>query len=174
MTRYYTSTLSLRVPVIRSPPGSQLERNRANWRIILASFMPDSDAQHRRNRRPTLGLSDSIGVCDAIPGLRSPHVVPAPPPSQAVALTPTPALSISTETETGCYRWVFFGPSFLERVMTANEARHRHSATDYVQLLGTRLQFGRGFVPHPRSPIRRESGVIPIPGSNRGFRTLPL
>ena len=39
------------VRVIRSPPGSQLERNRAFWRMIPASFMQVSDAQlHRRNR----------------------------------------------------------------------------------------------------------------------------
>jgi hypothetical protein len=32
-----------RVRVIRSPPGSQLERNRVFWRMISASFMQASD-----------------------------------------------------------------------------------------------------------------------------------
>ena len=38
------------VSVIRSPPGSQLQRDRAFLRMSLASFMQDADAHHRRRR----------------------------------------------------------------------------------------------------------------------------
>jgi hypothetical protein len=46
---------------IRSPPGSQLERNRAFWRMISASFMQVSDAPHphRRNRRRSASVTRS-------------------------------------------------------------------------------------------------------------------
>jgi hypothetical protein len=44
----------------RSPPGSQLERNRAFWRMISASFMQVSDAHlHRRNRRRSASVTRS-------------------------------------------------------------------------------------------------------------------
>ncbi len=48
--------------MIRSPPGSQLrvERNRAFWRMIPASFMQVSDAHpHRRNRRRSASVTRS-------------------------------------------------------------------------------------------------------------------
>ena len=42
------------------PPGSQLERNRAFWRMISASFMQVSDAHfHRRNRRRSASVTRS-------------------------------------------------------------------------------------------------------------------
>ena len=48
------------VRVIRSPPGSQLERNRAFWHMIPASFMQVSDAHlHRRNRRRSASVTRS-------------------------------------------------------------------------------------------------------------------
>ena len=48
MTPLTTAAAATRV--IRSPPGSQLERNRAFLRMSLASFMQDADAHHRRRR----------------------------------------------------------------------------------------------------------------------------
>ena len=55
MTPLTTAAAATRtVRVIRSPPGSQLERNRAFWRMISVSFMQVSDAHlHRRNRHTT-------------------------------------------------------------------------------------------------------------------------
>ena len=48
------------VRVIRSPPGSQLERNRAFWHMISASFMQVSDAHlYRQNRRRSASVTRS-------------------------------------------------------------------------------------------------------------------
>jgi hypothetical protein len=65
MTPLTTAAAATRtVRVIRSPPGSQLERNRAFWRMISASFMQVSDAHlHRRNRRRSAPVCDAI-FCD--------------------------------------------------------------------------------------------------------------
>jgi hypothetical protein len=58
MTPLTTAAAATRV--IRSPPGSQLERNRAFWRMISASFMQVSDAHlHRRNRRRSASVARS-------------------------------------------------------------------------------------------------------------------
>ena len=58
MTPLTTAAAATRV--IRSPPGSQLERNRAFWRMISASFMQVSDAHlHRRNRRRSASVTRS-------------------------------------------------------------------------------------------------------------------
>ncbi len=58
MTPLTTAAAATRV--IRSPPGSQLERNRAFWRMISASFMLVSDAHlHRRNRRRSASVARS-------------------------------------------------------------------------------------------------------------------
>ena len=65
MTPLTTAAAATRtVRVIRSPPGSQLERNRAFWRMISsvtsASFMQVSDAHlHRRNRRRSASVTRS-------------------------------------------------------------------------------------------------------------------
>ena len=51
MTSLTTAAPATRtVSVIRSPPGSQLQRDRAFLRMSLASFMQDADAHHRRRR----------------------------------------------------------------------------------------------------------------------------
>jgi hypothetical protein len=61
------ATRRVRVPVIRSPPGSQLERNRAFWRMISASFMQDSDANHhRRNGRRSASVTRSPATSSGV------------------------------------------------------------------------------------------------------------
>ena len=59
MTPLTTAAAATRV--IRSPPGSQLERNRAFWRMISASVMQLSDAHHdhRRNIRRSASVTRS-------------------------------------------------------------------------------------------------------------------
>ena len=52
MTPLTTARAAAATRVIRSPPGSQLERNRAFWRMISASVMQLSDAHHHRRNRP--------------------------------------------------------------------------------------------------------------------------
>ncbi len=55
----------VQIPIARGPPsrplpGSQLERNRAFWRMISASFMQVSDAHlHCRNRRRSASVTRS-------------------------------------------------------------------------------------------------------------------
>ena len=61
MTPLTTAAAATRtVRVIRSPPGSQLERNRAFWHMISASFMQVSDGQlYRQNRRRLASVTRS-------------------------------------------------------------------------------------------------------------------
>jgi hypothetical protein len=113
------------------PSGSQLERNRAFWRMISASFMQVSDAHlHRRNGRPVvarfLGLSDTLALPAppatfkvSLAGLRTPgplstkrrsvvqvsagEVEPTPPVSRAHDLSTGPKQLQKTSVLSGSY-----------------------------------------------------------------------
>jgi hypothetical protein len=143
----------------RVPPlaGSQLQRDRAFLRMGLASFtgMQDAGAHHRRKRirspsvtrfpatlpRASGGSSASSSGQDAGRSMVQPQRA-APPAEPALQIMPPVT------------------------VMTSNRARHEHTGSVKVRLLGTRLQSG-GTVPDlsgdglpgpSPSPICPESG----------------
>jgi hypothetical protein len=157
------------VRVIRSPPGSQLERNRAFLRMISASFMQVSDAHpHRRNRRRSASVTRSS----------------ATPPRRA---------SSSSSSDTADAGAVADGDYELEERSAGNTPRRR-SATCSRAICCPLCAAARhrdtptiGGHPGDGPPICRKSGVhphphprfariggpgAPTPGSNRGFRAL--
>jgi hypothetical protein len=167
-------------------PEVQLERNRAFWRMISASFIQDSDAHlHRRNRR----RSASVTRSSATP----PHGASSSSNSDtADAGAADDGDYEPEERSAGNTPEATVGDMFQGDLASSTTQAQAlaHSATHLISAeLCSAHAYNRGLSPSPipdlpgiggpspsPSPICGGSGIIqvliPIPGSHRGFRAL--